>query len=307
MTDQTDDLDADVQFESDGAAAGAAVAGSGPLVFIMETALGDLNTHAAAEPEHEIGGILVGSVTDGDRPVVFVEAAIRGANMAHTRGSVTFTHETWNDINSIKDEKYPDLKIVGWYHSHPGFGLFLSGHDLFIHRNFFSAPWQVAVVADPLARTWGCFTWHGSELAQEPQVHTVAVQWSPDDSTAAPAAASPRPAPVIIQAPEAVPPSRGLNWALGMLALMLAILIGVALANYRDVILLRGQIRTLSAQVVTMSHELTVVRDRVLDLRAQPPAGADATHPTPGAAATSAPGAEPQPPSGATDSGPPAS
>ncbi len=31
----------------------------------------------------------------------------------------------------------PNIDIVGWYHTHPSFGIFLSHHDLFIHQNFF--------------------------------------------------------------------------------------------------------------------------------------------------------------------------
>jgi len=48
---------------------------------------------------------------------------------------------------------------VGWYHSHPNFGIFLSEHDHFIQRNFFSQPWQVAVMVDPVRREMGCFGW----------------------------------------------------------------------------------------------------------------------------------------------------
>ena len=71
------------------------------------------------------------------------------------------------EINREHDETYPDLKMVGWYHSHPGFGVFLSGHDLFIHRNFFTAPWQVAFVTDPLGKASGCFTWNNGELKED--------------------------------------------------------------------------------------------------------------------------------------------
>ncbi|MCE5237046.1 Mov34/MPN/PAD-1 family protein [bacterium] len=254
---------------------------TGPAVFVLETALADVNSHAAEEPEHEIGGILVGSVIDGPRPVVLVEAAIRGHAMAHSRGSVTFTHETWNEINAVKDNEYPDLKIVGWYHSHPGFGLFLSGHDLFIHQNFFNTPWQVAVVADPLAKSWGCFTWHGQELSQEPDVHTVAVQWAaagaPQSASAAPA---PQPAPIIIPAPAPDVPTRGITWALGLIGLLLALLIGVSLATYNDVRVLKGQVAGLNEQVSGMSHELTAIRDRVLDL-SQAEQGHEASSPSP--------------------------
>ena len=54
---------------------------------------------------------------------------------------------------------YPDLDIVGWYHTHPDFGIFLSSHDLFIHRHFFAQPLQVAYVVDPIRQTRGFFQW----------------------------------------------------------------------------------------------------------------------------------------------------
>lgn len=39
---------------------------------------------------------------------------------------------------------------MGWYHSHPGFGVEFSELDVFIQRNFFSSPTQIALVMDPL-------------------------------------------------------------------------------------------------------------------------------------------------------------
>jgi hypothetical protein len=48
------------------------------------------------------------------------------------------------------DQDYPKLSIVGWYHSHPGFGVEFSDMDLFIQKNFFRSPTQVGMVTDPL-------------------------------------------------------------------------------------------------------------------------------------------------------------
>jgi proteasome lid subunit RPN8/RPN11 len=80
--------------------------------------------------------------------------------------SLTFTHDTWQEINRIKDEHFPDLKIVGWYHSHPGLGIFLSAMDEFIHRNFFNMPWQIAYVIDPVNEESGIFRWEGGALVE---------------------------------------------------------------------------------------------------------------------------------------------
>lgn len=47
----------------------------------------------------------------------------------------------------------PGSGVVGWYHTHPGMGLFLSDADIRTHRVLFGRPWQVAWVFDP-----GCWT-----------------------------------------------------------------------------------------------------------------------------------------------------
>ena len=108
----------------------------------------------------EICGVMIGSHDEG---TTVVEDCIRGEHSDQGGAHVTFTQDTWEHIYQIKDRDFPDKKIVGWYHSHPGFGIFLSDHDLFIHRNFFSAPHQVAWVYDPHSDEEGCFALVGEE------------------------------------------------------------------------------------------------------------------------------------------------
>ena len=81
---------------------------------------------------------------------VHVKAAIRGAAARQHGVHVTYTQETWNAIHRELERDYPKLSIVGWYHSHPGFGVEFSEMDLFIQKNFFAGPMQVALVIDPL-------------------------------------------------------------------------------------------------------------------------------------------------------------
>jgi proteasome lid subunit RPN8/RPN11 len=109
----------------------------------------------------EVCGVLIGT-NDHERMVV--EACIQGNNAAQGGAHVTFTQDTWEHIYKIKDAEYPEQKIVGWYHSHPGFGVFLSEHDLFIQQNFFSNPQQVAWVYDPHTDEEGCFGWVGEKI-----------------------------------------------------------------------------------------------------------------------------------------------
>jgi proteasome lid subunit RPN8/RPN11 len=72
--------------------------------------------------------------------------------------SVTFTEKTWLDI--LQQRAASSFQVVGWYHSHPGFGIFLSSSDEFIQRSFFSNRlWYIALVVDPIAEDWGAFAW----------------------------------------------------------------------------------------------------------------------------------------------------
>jgi hypothetical protein len=85
--------------------------------------------------------------------------SIRGDAAANKFAEVTFTHETWARINQQMDSRFAHLAIVGWYHSHPSFGIFLSDRDRFIQEHFFSGPGQVAYVVDPVRKTQGMFLW----------------------------------------------------------------------------------------------------------------------------------------------------
>lgn len=120
--------------------------------------------HVFANADREVGGVLVGR-TPVDRGLPLVTGAIPAVSADEQRATLTFTQEAWAHVHRTLERDFPaDEQIVGWYHSHPGFGIFLSGHDLFIHENFFSSPSQIAVVIDPHARTEGVFVWRSSEL-----------------------------------------------------------------------------------------------------------------------------------------------
>jgi proteasome lid subunit RPN8/RPN11 len=119
--------------------------------------------HVFAHPEGEVGGVLVGRVVRAGRLEII--GAIPALRAVGHRASVTFTHDAWAEIHTTMERKFsPDQRIVGWYHSHPGFGIFLSEHDLFIHRNFFYDTSQIAYVVDPYAATEGIFGWRDGQV-----------------------------------------------------------------------------------------------------------------------------------------------
>ena len=132
-----------------------------PVVVMEAEVARKIRQHARTSMKAEVCGVLIGN-TDHER--MTVEACIAGINAAQGGAHVTFTQDTWEHIYKIKDKEYPEDKIVGWYHSHPGFGVFLSEHDLFIQQNFFSNPQQVAWVYDPHTDEEGCFGWIGGNI-----------------------------------------------------------------------------------------------------------------------------------------------
>ncbi len=134
-------------------------------ILLDEAPLRAMQAHALSSLDREVAGVMVGhqpeKQPDGRYVVHVIDSIIAKHTVMHG-ASVTYTPESWRYLNDTLWERYPDESAVmlGWYHTHPGFGIFLSGMDLFIHQNFFTQIWHVAYVLDPRARTSGFFCWN---------------------------------------------------------------------------------------------------------------------------------------------------
>ena len=143
--------------------------GQGFQAVIARSALNDMHRHGRSQRDVEVCGVLVGNVyRDDNGPYLYVEANIKGDHAAGKTAQVTFTAETWNHINDEMERNHAGRKILGWYHTHPGFGIFLSEMDLFIQNNFFPEPWQVAYVYDPKSGEDGIFVWKQGQATRDP-------------------------------------------------------------------------------------------------------------------------------------------
>lgn len=138
---------------------------SAPLFAIALDALQDMIGHGSAEANREVGGILLGQFMQVPQgPLTRVDDIIIADSAEASLTHVTFTHESWAEIHRQLDDRTDGLRIVGWYHTHPGFGPFLSGQDLFIQRNFFRHPLHLALVLDPVQRLFATFGWRDGEI-----------------------------------------------------------------------------------------------------------------------------------------------
>lgn len=137
-------------------------------IFVEYNAWCNLCKHALKSKKNEVGGILVGREFHSRQfDYLDISAVVEADNAIESQASITFTHDTWITlINTIRN-KYPDKRIVGWYHSHPGYGIFMSSNDHFIHKNFFQLSFQVALVIDPIKNCFGFYQWKQAKLARK--------------------------------------------------------------------------------------------------------------------------------------------
>lgn len=143
---------------------------SGPFdLYLRLHALLDILRHVPEAARHELGGLLVGQIGyDEQGPFMLVERALPAPQAPSSRVSVTFTPEVWEGLWVAKERECPEARIVGWYHTHPALGVFLSEQDRFIHRHFFTEAFHLALVFDPATFVWGVFRWEDGNLALAP-------------------------------------------------------------------------------------------------------------------------------------------
>lgn len=134
-------------------------------VYIKQSVYKELEKFASSNTDKELGSILIGSYAEelGKTHVVisqWIEAKYTDASAA----TLTFTHESWDYIHKEHEKRYPEEKIIGWQHTHPNYGIFLSNYDMFIQENFFNMPFQIAYVIDPVQNLRGFFQWKNGKI-----------------------------------------------------------------------------------------------------------------------------------------------
>jgi hypothetical protein len=130
------------------------------------------------------------------------------------------------------EQDFAGQRMVGWYHSHPHFGIFLSDYDQFIHENFFREPWQVAYVVDPLLEQRGWFGWVDGKLVRFPAWQTFRTERGEGADRPVGSPPTNRPDPVLkVESLDPEPPTKGTGPASYVLLFLFALLAGGALAT----------------------------------------------------------------------------
>lgn len=145
----------------------------GPIVLLHEGAVREMMNHARrGEPLEVIGALLGFPVVDAssDQPATYVELAVPYRADA-TRAHVSMHLSSYADLDDAC--RQTETLQVGYYHSHPGLGIFQSGIDVANFTAYHPEPYQLAVVVDSTRQvgdaheidaTWiGIFVWDGQK------------------------------------------------------------------------------------------------------------------------------------------------
>ncbi len=106
--------------------------------------------------ENEIFGYLIGNILEWNgkiyvliEEILFILGAVHSDKFstAQIEGTAGKYDKRFQRLK--KKRENDNLRIVGWWHSHPGFGCFLSTTDLKTQEFFFPESYQVALVVDP--------------------------------------------------------------------------------------------------------------------------------------------------------------
>lgn len=116
--------------------------------------------------ENERGGVLLGNLyydeVDGQRVTYTavtdaMPAEEAQAGSTHVEFDGGMLHKVMEEANEYIRKTGQNTRIVGWYHTHPGFGVFMSGTDQNTQRQIYGTDWHVAIVFDPIRRDYGIF------------------------------------------------------------------------------------------------------------------------------------------------------
>lgn len=128
-------------------------------VYIKAEAEGQLKSHLYSDLHSEQGGILFGNAYQDVSSLIYVEitAAVSALSTIASGTHLQFTPNSWLEIMNVARRSHESENIVGWYHSHPNLGAFMSKTDLKTQAAFFHHPWCLSIVFDPVRDEIGFF------------------------------------------------------------------------------------------------------------------------------------------------------
>lgn len=143
------------------------------IIFVRNSLLTKVKEHARRDLSHECFGLLLGNAySDPIRKVLWIEvqdavaAVDTNASIVAVEVSAKEFQRLNDEVDEIWNKTQGETRKIGWYHSHPNFGIFMSGTDQANQKQFYSQEWQIALVVDPVREEIGFFRGAESEACQ---------------------------------------------------------------------------------------------------------------------------------------------
>jgi proteasome lid subunit RPN8/RPN11 len=133
-------------------------------VYILEKVLNDIKS-ISQNFDYEIFGYLVGELFQWKSKLyniinehIFIEATAQSTrfSVSQMEGTAGKYEEAFQELKV--EENNHNLRILGWWHTHPNIGCFLSKTDISTQKFFFPEKYQIALVVDPIRREFEFFS-----------------------------------------------------------------------------------------------------------------------------------------------------
>lgn len=122
-----------------------------PAIMIAESCLKSIYGHVCSS-DNELGGLLIGRAfslsnrgNHGYKFLTIVSNAIASLVYRNSPASLWMSTDLWNQAHIHLDT---GKLVLGWYHSHPGIGVFFSGIDRLTQASFFRQAYSLGLVVD---------------------------------------------------------------------------------------------------------------------------------------------------------------
>ncbi|HDP96186.1 MAG TPA: hypothetical protein ENN25_00625 [Euryarchaeota archaeon] len=136
-------------------------------LYVSKLAMQKMINHSKmlGREEREAMGFMLGDICRHESHGFVMVRDIVTGDLLSSCDSVRFDHGNLQGLFKELDASGFDYVIVGWYHSHPGFGCFMSKTDMKTQSTLFSERFHSAIVIDPVREEIMAFRLRGKRCA----------------------------------------------------------------------------------------------------------------------------------------------
>lgn len=144
-------------------------------LYIQKTAEEKMRNHSLAglAKEQEVMGLMLGGAFTHDGRIYAIVRDVVTTNLDASISSVRFHEESMEGLFDSLDDLDFEYSIVGWYHSHPGMGCFMSEIDVGTQQGVFNLPHHSALVLDPLNHELEAYYIHDNRV----KLRAMGIYW----------------------------------------------------------------------------------------------------------------------------------